>query len=149
MAGVLLDSHWKRLARRIGRPELADDPRYREAAGRIERRSEVDALLADWAAGRSVEDFVAAFAEDGIPAAPVRSYAEAAADPHVRERDMLQTVAASQGEVAVVGPAAKLSRTPTRVRTPAPSLGQHDHEIRAELLDAINAEGLGETSDDD
>ena len=28
MAGVLLDAHWKRLARVIGRPEAADDPRY-------------------------------------------------------------------------------------------------------------------------
>ncbi len=133
MAGVLLDSHWKRLAHRIGRPELADDPRFATAGERIARRAEVNGLLDAWAADRSVAAFCAAFAEDGIPAAPVRSYAEAAADPHVAARDMLQPVRGAEGEVPIVGPAAKLSRTPTRVRSPAPALGAHNAEILAEL----------------
>jgi formyl-CoA transferase len=133
MAGVLLDSHWKRLARRIGRPELADDPRFATAPERIARRAEVDGLLAEWAATRTVDEFVSVFAEDGIPAAAVRSYAQAAADAHVLARDMLQRVRGPEGEVPVVGPAAKLSRTPTRVRTAAPALGAHNREILAEL----------------
>jgi formyl-CoA transferase len=33
----------------------------------------------------------------------------------------------------VVGPAAKLSRTPTRVRSAAPALGAHTDEVLAEL----------------
>jgi crotonobetainyl-CoA:carnitine CoA-transferase CaiB-like acyl-CoA transferase len=133
MAGVLLDSHWKRLARLIGRPELADDPNFATAPARIARRTEVNDLLAGWASGRSVADFVEAFAGEGIPAAAVRSYADAARDPHVRERDMLQPVCGVEGEVPVVGPAAKLSRTPTRVRHAAPALGEHNREILTEL----------------
>ena len=133
MAGVLLDSHWKRLARRIGRPELADDPRYETAPERIARRAEVDGLLEAWAAERTTGEFVEAFAEDGIPAAPVRSYAEAAADPQVQVRDMLQPTRGAEGEAPIVGPAAKLSRTPTRVRSAAPALGAHQDEILAEL----------------
>jgi len=133
MAGVLIDSHWKRLAGLIGRPELADDPGYRETAGRLERRSEVDRMLADWAASRTVAEIVASFAEIGIPAAAVRSYHEAAQDPGVRERDMLQPTRWHDGSsIPVTGPAAKLSRTPTRVRTPAPLLGADGEAVLAE-----------------
>jgi formyl-CoA transferase len=134
MAGVLLDAHWQRLARLIGRPELADDPRYATAPERIARRAEVDAWVAQWAAVRGVDEAHAALVGAGIPAAPVRSYAEAARSPHVAAREMLQPVAQPDGSrVPLVGPAAKLSRTPLRVRSAAPALGAHDDEILAEL----------------
>ena len=133
MAGVLLDAHWKRLAGLIGRPELADHPHFATARARIARRAEVNTLLAEWAAQQTVDEFVRRFAREGIPAAAVRSYAEAAADPHVREREMLQPTRGVEGEVPVVGPAAKLSRTPTRVRSPAPALGAHNREVFEEL----------------
>ena len=134
MAGVLLDAHWRRLAALLGRPELGEDPRYATALARIERRAEVDALLAGWAAPRAVADAVAELAAASIPVAPVRSYAEAAADPHVRARDMLQEVARPDGaRVPLTGPAAKLSRTPVRVRLPAPALGADSEAILCEL----------------
>jgi formyl-CoA transferase len=134
MAGVLLDAHWKRLAERLGRPELADDPGFATTPARLERRREVDALLADWAAEHSVEQAVGELALAGVPAAAVRTYAEAAALPLVAERDMLQPVPLEDGRTApVTGPAAKLSRTPTRVRSGAPALGAHSDAILAEL----------------
>jgi formyl-CoA transferase len=136
MAGVLLDTHWQRMARAMGRPELAEHPDYATALARIERRGEVDALLGDWVAEQSVEQVIAHFAREGIPAAPVQSYAEAARNPHVLERDMLQptaTMDAGGAELPITGPAAKLSRTPTRVRSAAPELGSHNREILGEL----------------
>ncbi|MEE2672208.1 MAG: CoA transferase [Myxococcota bacterium] len=133
MAGVLLDTHWKRLAELIGRSDLADDPKYATSEQRIAHREEVNAILSEWAAPRTLAQVVEAFAGAGIPAAPVRTYAQAAQDPHVHERDMLQTARSSEGEVPVVGPAAKLSRTPTRVRTAAPGLGEHNREILEDL----------------
>ncbi len=146
MAGVLLDAHWQRLAEHLGGPELAADPRLATTPGRIEHRREVDGLLADWTAERSVAQAVAELGEVGVPAAPVRSYAEAAADPLVAERDMLQSVEQADGRAApITGPAAKLSRTPTRVRSAAAALGAHSDEILDELgVDAATRERLRE-----
>lgn len=134
MAGVLLDSHWRILARLLGRPELAEDPSYASAAARLARRDIVDRLVADWMARHSVAQVVEQWVSAGLPIAPVRSYEQAARDPHVREREMLQEVEV-EGEraVPVVGPAAKFSRTPTQVRSGAPALGAHTDEILAEL----------------
>lgn len=134
MAGVLLDSHWRRLARVLGRPELAEDPRYATTGARLARRAEVDALLGGWLAGRTREEALEALHAAGLPAAPVRTYAEAAADPHVLEREMLQPVRQADGSVVpLTGPAAKLSRTPARLRTGAPALGAHTDAILREL----------------
>ncbi|MDP6980593.1 MAG: CoA transferase [Myxococcota bacterium] len=138
MAGVLLDSHWKTLARLIGRPELADHPDFATAAERIARRSEVDAMVGGWLADRARDEVLETFREAGIPAAPVRSYMEAAADPHVLERDMLQRLGSEEGQGGnvsppITGPAAKFSRTPTRVRHEAPTLGADDDAILDEL----------------
>jgi formyl-CoA transferase len=133
MAGVLLDAHWRKLVALMQRPELADDPRYATTAARIARRAEVDALFAAWLAGQSVAEAVAALLGAGLPIAAVRSYAEAAADPHVRAREMLQDVAQEDGTTApITGPAAKLSRTPLRVRSGAPALGAHSDEVLRE-----------------
>ncbi|MEE8582220.1 MAG: CoA transferase [Myxococcota bacterium] len=147
MAGVLLDSHWKRLCTLIGRPELADDPNYATTAARLARRAEVDHLLESWTLDHRVEEVVEKFAAAGIPASAVRTYAEAARDAHVLERDMLQeTRSNGNAAIPITGPAAKLSRTPTRVRSAAPELGQHNDPILAELgYDAQAIRELRET----
>jgi len=71
-------------------------------------------------------------------AARVATYAEAAQEPHVHERDMLQPTTAWDGSVLpIVGPAAKFSRTPTRVRRAAPRPGANTEEVLAELREAL------------
>ena len=134
MAGVLLDAHWRVLARLLGRPELAEDPAYATTPARLARREAVDGLVAAWTASRTVADVVDQLAAAGLPVAPVRSYAEAARDPLVREREMLQEVdVEGHRRLPIVGPAAKFSRTPTAVRTGAPALGADTDAILSEL----------------
>jgi formyl-CoA transferase len=143
VAGVVLDEHWRVLTRLLGRPELADDPGYATGPARLARREAVDRLLGDWLAERSVAEAVEALGAAGLPIAPVRSYAEAARDPLVRERDMLQEVDVEGARrVPVAGPAAKFSRTPTRVRSGAPALGAHTDELLAEV--GVDATELAE-----
>jgi formyl-CoA transferase len=77
----------------------------------------------------------------------VRTYAEAARCPHTLERDMLQEVAQEDGKLApITGPAAKFSRTPTRIRSGAPALGADTENILAELgIDADARKRLRES----
>jgi formyl-CoA transferase len=134
MAGVLLDSHWKLLARAIGRPELADHLDYATTPARLARRAELQALLGDWCAPRPTDAVVRLLRQQRLPCSPVRTYQQTAHDPHVRERDMLWELELEDGTRApIVGPAAKLSRTPQRVRSAAPALGAHTEEVLGEL----------------
>ncbi len=149
MAGVLLDRHWKVLARVLGRGELADDPGYATAAARLQRREEVDGMLGAWVAERTVAQVVDTLQEAGLAAAEVRTYTDAAHDPHVIDRDMLQETRLEEGTIVpITGPASKLSRTPTRVRSGAPALGEHTREVLTEAglstddLDALDRDGI-------
>jgi formyl-CoA transferase len=130
--GVVLDSHWQTLVKAIGRPELAAE--FAQGPARVGGRGELNALMAEWCAERSVDEVMKLMLDAGLAFAKVRSYEEAARDPHVLERDMLQQVVSpGGGELPVTGPAVKFSRTPTRVRTAAPELGADDDAILGEL----------------
>ena len=130
----------------MDREDLAQDPNYVVLANRLQRRDEINALVAQWTADRPVEDVVDLLVKGGLTAAPVRTPDQAAKDPHILARDMLQDTQQLDGSSApIVGPAAKFSRTPTRVRSGAPALGAHDGEILEELgLSAQEIDALRE-----
>lgn len=141
---LLLDSHWKVLAHIMGRTELAEDPEYALLANRLRHRDEINAMVAHWCATRLVDDVVTLLSKEGIAIAPVRTYTEAANDPHVQARDMLQATGQfGHPTLPVTGPAAKFSRTPTKVRMGAPMLGAQDEAILREFgLSATEIEQL-------
>ena len=120
---TLLDSHWNAMAELIGRPDLTG----LTLPERLERRDELNGLLGGWCESRPSAMVVEAFASRGLAATRVNTFQDAAAEEHVASRDMLQTVRLSDGaEAPLTGPSAKFSRTPTRIRTPAPAIGQHN-----------------------
>jgi formyl-CoA transferase len=134
MTGVLTDRHWRVLAELIGRPELVEDPNWSTAARRVANRDESNALLQDYLSKRTVASVVEEFLTAKLPVSAVRSYAEAAADSHVRERGMLEEIELEDGSIApIVGPAAKFSRTPGRIQGAAPALGRDSQAILADL----------------
>ena len=137
-AGVLLDAHWRILAPIIGEPDLAEHESFATRSERVINREVCNILLGNWLESRTQQDAVATLREAGLPIAPVNTFPEVARDPHVLERDMLQPTKLQNGDTApITGPAVKFSRTPTRVRSGAPAIGEHNAEI-------LNSIGLDE-----
>jgi formyl-CoA transferase len=143
-AGILLDPHWRALAPIIGEPDLADHESFATRQARLENRELCNILLANWFALRTQEEAVSTLRAAGLPIAPVNTYPQAAKDPHVLERDMLQQTKLNNGVTApITGPAVKFSRTPTRVRSCAPEIGEHNAEILRSIgLDAKAQQAL-------
>ncbi|MCZ6853315.1 MAG: CoA transferase, partial [Gammaproteobacteria bacterium] len=144
-AGVLLDSHWVTLANEIGRADLVD----LKAPERLARREEVDGLLAAWCAEHTTAEVVDIFAELGLPAIRVNTYAEVIQEAHIASRDMMHPIELIDGNtVPIVGPAAKFSRTPTTIRKRAAGLGENNADVFGELgidqaeLQRLKAEGV-------
>ncbi|WP_417593241.1 CaiB/BaiF CoA transferase family protein [Parasphingorhabdus sp.] len=120
---TLLDSHWDSMAALIGRPDLEG----LKLAQRLERRVELNKILADWCIRQPVDFVVEAFASKGLAVTRVNSFAEVAREEHIASRDMLQSVRLSDGvDAPLTGPAVKFSRTPTSIRSAAPAIGQHN-----------------------
>jgi len=129
-AGVLLDSHWKKLAVLLDREDL------RELSGseRIDRRNDLDRLLADWCAEHTTDEVVEIFAENGLPATRTNSYAEVADEEQIISRDMLKLTTLSDGTVVpLTAPPVKFSRTPTTIRNGTPTLGEHNMKLLSSL----------------
>ncbi len=118
----------------IERPDLARAPGFERNRERIQNRQQIDEVIAAWCAPLPVYEALGRLLEAGLVAAKLNTFAEAAREPHVVERDMLQPMTLWDGSVApLTGPAAKFSRTPTRIRSAAPQPGDHTEEILAEL----------------
>ena len=128
---VPLDRHWARLATAMGVEPGEGLATNRE---RVRERVTVDELVGAWCADRPVDEVVESCRAAGVVAERVRSFAEAAADPHVIEREMLVERTLSDGSTApLTGPAAKFSRTPTSIRRTAPRPGADTEAVLAEL----------------
>ncbi|MBX7536353.1 CoA transferase [Qipengyuania sp. GH1] len=82
------DALFRRLLTLLGRADLLADARYATNEGRIARREEVDALIADATAQWSRKDLLVACAEAAIPAGPINELDEVFADPQVKARGM-------------------------------------------------------------
>jgi len=136
---------FRALAAAIGRPELGEDPRFRGSRGRLERSEEVNAVVAEWVAGRSVEEVLSTLGPEGarIPCSPVYTPEQLLAHPQLLAREMIRRLPhPAIGDVVVPGVAVKLSATPGDVRRLGPELGEHNHEIYGDLL-GLAAEEIG------
>ena len=128
------DDQFHRLARVLGRPALASDPRFATNADRVVHYAALQGELAPLLAAWTRQDLVRALTTAGVPSGAVRSVTEALADPQLAARDMIVPLEhLTAGAIRVLGTPLKLSDTPAAVRTPPPALGQHTAAILAEF----------------
>jgi crotonobetainyl-CoA:carnitine CoA-transferase CaiB-like acyl-CoA transferase len=128
------DEIWRRLCHAVGRPELADDPRYRTNADRAPRHAEVKAELEQALQTRTREEWVRLLTRAGVPCGSVREISEVLSDPQITAREMVREVEhATIGKARVINSPVKMSDTPTGVRTAPPTLGQHTAGVLHEL----------------
>lgn len=130
---IALDAHWAALCDVMGRPDLAAATGFATNGERVENRAAVNEVIETWCAAHPVDEVERLFSAAGLAVAKIESYEDAARNPHVHERDMLQDTVLQDGTVApLTGPALKFSRTPTRVRHASKAVGADTDDILAE-----------------
>ncbi|UCG25973.1 MAG: CoA transferase, partial [Chloroflexota bacterium] len=129
------DGQYRRFCEIVGRPDLWDDDRFQSNAGRVENRDELVPLLQDVCRQRPTEAWIEVLVAAGIPAGPINDIPAVLADPHVQARQMVHEVDhATAGRIQMLGPVARLSRTPAAIRQAPPALGADTEQILAERL---------------
>ncbi|MFP5472895.1 MAG: CoA transferase, partial [Gammaproteobacteria bacterium] len=124
------------LCRVVERPDLPQDPRFRERQGRLQHRAELKAQLEAALAARTTEAWWPLLNQAGVPAGPVYTVGEALAHPQVAGRGMIgrfDDVPGVGRDIRVVRTGFKIDGRAPRVDTPPPTLGQHSTEILASL----------------
>jgi formyl-CoA transferase/CoA:oxalate CoA-transferase len=132
---------WQVFCPAIGRPELANDPRYRKNVDRARNRATLIPLLAEVFLSKTYEEWEAIFLPEGIPFGAINNIEQVVNHPQVKARGTLVEMNHPRaGTVRMVGAPVRLSETPGSVRTPSPMLGEHTSEVLRDLLGLSAAE---------
>ena len=122
--------NWLRTLEAIGAPELADDPRFRDNAGRMAHLKELEQEFARRLRTKPAAHWLHVLEEKGVPCGPVNTMLQALSDPQTLAREMVVEVEhSSLGPVKTLGLPVKFSKTPGKVRAGAPLYGEHTREI--------------------
>ena len=130
------DKLFERLCGAMERPELASSTIYGDQKTRLENRHDVNQLIRDWCDSLTRDEVLARCFEHRAPAGPLNNVADIFGDRQFHARRNLAAVdEPDSGEVIVVpNTLPRLSRTPGRVRSLGPRLGQHTDEVLKGLL---------------
>lgn len=131
LIGANQDAVFARLAKAMGRPELATDERYSTHLARGEHQTELDEIVAQWTATLKVQELEDLMIEYAVPAGRVFDAEDMLNDPHFAAREaIVQVPDAELGTVPMQNTFPRLSDTPGSIRRPAPlEVGQDTSEI--------------------
>lgn len=128
------DAIFHRLMLAIDRADLADDPQLTRNDGRVPRTAEIDAAIQTWCSEHEIESALAILQKADVPVGKIFSVRDMIDDPQFLARDMFEQHRFPDGsDVKLPAISPKLSETPGETLWLGPRLGQHNHEILAEL----------------
>jgi crotonobetainyl-CoA:carnitine CoA-transferase CaiB-like acyl-CoA transferase len=117
---------WRNLTEAMGRPELAEDPRFNTPVRRAEHSAEVRQIVEEWTVRHTRAELMSLLG-GRVPIGPVNTVVDILADPHVSARGMVVEVEqpGAPRAAAIVGSPIKFSATPSAVRGRSPKLNEH------------------------
>ncbi len=134
------DSLFQRLMRAIGHPDMADDPRLANNAGRVLHEQEIDAVISAWTRAHDSHAVIKTLDEISVPGGPIYSVADMASDPHFQARGLFEEVNADGQPLKIPAITPKLSETPGATQWAGPKIGEHTDEVLTGLLQLDAAE---------
>ncbi len=135
------DDEWRRLTEVMGRPELADDARYRTLADRQANEDDLEMAIMEWTLAQDPFDAMEALQAAGIPAYPPLRNREVLDNPQLANRDFwVEKEHPVVGTRRHAGIPYRMSETPAEVRSAAPIMGGDNAYVLNELLGLSEAE---------
>lgn len=132
--GASGQGNWVRLCELVQKPEWIADPDFANEKTRTVNRVRCNKLLSEVFKSNTVEYWVEALNNAGVPAGPVYNVPQMFADKHIKQANISKMVKDKAGkEKGFITQPAMLSRTPADVVTTAPQWGEHTQEVLSEV----------------
>ena len=132
-----------RLVKALGRPDIAEDARFKDIKTRGQHRPALNELIAECTKEKPSAYWIDVFNKEGVPCGYIKNVKETMEDPQVVHLGMAKKLQHPKlGEISVVNQAVIMSRSKRDVFTAAPDRGEHNHEVYAEFgisADRVNA----------
>ena len=125
VVAIANDKMWHAFVNKV-EVEVLKNPKYETNRGRVIHREALIPKLEDIFIQRSKQEWDNFFTEINVPVGPVNQLSEVLNDPHVLERGMVQEIENTEiGTFKTLGTPIQFSRTPGRIRSFPPKLGEH------------------------
>lgn len=128
------DQQWARLLNALGRPDVAEDERFKTLVNRSLNIEALYGILTDEMKKRTTAEWDAALTAADIPHAPVKRLEELESDPYLQETGFFKRFThPTEGEMIGTTNSIRLSATPSQWRLPPPNLGAHSISVLSSL----------------
>ena len=121
---------WERFCEVVEGADLLADPRFADDASRAQNPAAVVEAMTAKLKRRPAREWIELLNRAGVPSGPVNRIDQVFADPQVQHLGMARSVRHDElGEIALVGQPVTLERTPSRMESAAPALGEHTEAV--------------------
>jgi formyl-CoA transferase len=125
---------WQRFCEAVGATALMKKPEYQTPEARSKNRDALGVEIDDYLAGETSAEWVDRLNKAGVPCGPIYSIDQVFADPQVQHLGIAQSVTMKdKSKMRLIGQPVGLSRTPSRLATRPPDLGEHTKAILKEF----------------
>jgi crotonobetainyl-CoA:carnitine CoA-transferase CaiB-like acyl-CoA transferase len=131
---VTSDDEWRSLCSALGKSAWADEDAMASTEGRRRLHDQIDAALAAWTRGQDAEATATLLVDLGVPAAEVAAPRDIASNPQLRSRSLFEVEHhAVTGDHEIPMLPFRYSRIDKWIRSPAPTLGEHNDEVLGDI----------------
>jgi crotonobetainyl-CoA:carnitine CoA-transferase CaiB-like acyl-CoA transferase len=136
----VMPRNWPFFAQAIGRPELANDPRFRDVPSRLANNDELEAIIHEWAASDTAKNLYRHVAPQRAPVSFAHTMADVIASPQLQSREFFHHVDdPDAGALKLAGPPFRMTDVEWTAGR-APTLGEHNAEFYCDELGMARAD---------
>lgn len=129
------DKLWGRFVTGMGHPEMIDDPRFATQRARQQNFLEMERVVGEWVRAKTRTELWKVFLDVGISGGPIRPLSDVFEDEHFRERKSFVKVEDPEaGELTMLAPWIHFGKTPAKLESAGPAIGEHNREVFGGLL---------------
>ena len=123
------DSIFVRLTEAMQQPQMGEDPRLADNAGRVEHEAEIDEAITRWTSSLTSSEVIEKLEAAQVPVGPIYNVADMFADPHFQARGLFEQIETPQGPLKIPAILPKLSETPGSTEWPGGAVGSHTEDV--------------------
>ena len=129
-----MQSMWEKLAITIGAEDLIKDPRFKTNSDRLSHQDDLDNVISNFIKKFDRDPLLKIFSEEGITVGPVLDISEIIEHPYVLDRNiLLEHHNNDYGNILMHQAFPRLSKTPGKIKSSAPSIGENTNDILKEI----------------
>ena len=129
-----MQSMWEKLAITIGAEDLIKDPRFKTNSDRLSNQDDLDDVISNFIEKFDRDPLLKIFSEKGITVGPVLDISEIIEHPYVLDRNiLLEHHNNNYGNILMHQAFPRLSKTPGKIKSSAPSIGENTNDILKEI----------------